>query len=192
MLSLCFLRSLGSCNCIACRQAGYDNGSLGVDKADVVKLEVAGSDALADCQGSHIHGEVVGQVLEKTADFQFATAYLKFTAGFYACRVAADEHGNFYYDGLGVVHCQEVCVKSLVVDGVILYLMQEGSIFLAVYVQVNDVAVRGVGESFQILGVNAEGYVLCAVAINHARHFALAAYLAHVSFAAGSSLGTGK
>ena len=196
MLVLCLSAlgslTLGSCNSVACRQAGDDDGSLGVDNADVVKLEVTGSNTLADCKRSYVYGEVVGKILEKTADFKFAAAYLKLTTGLYACRVTADENGNLNNDGLGVVHCQEVSVESLVVYGVILNLVKECGVFLAVYVQVNNVAVRSVGKSLQSLGVYAEGYVLYAVAINHARHFALAAYLAHVSFAAGSSLGTGK
>ena len=83
-------------------------------------------------------------------------------------------------------------MESLVVYGMILNLMQEGGVFLAVNVQVNDVSVRSVGESLQGFCIYAEGYILYAVAINDAGHFALAAYLAYVSFAAGSSLGTGK
>ena len=188
LLALC---SLSSSYRVAGRQARADDSSLGVDDGDVVKLEVTCSDALADCKGSYVYGEVIGQILEETADFQFATAHLELTAGLYAYGVTGDEDGNLYDNGLVVVHCEEVCVESLVVYGMILYFVKKRGDLGAVYIEVNDVAIRGVGEGLELFCVYCERDVLNAVAINYARHLALAAYLAHVSFAAYGSLGTG-
>ena len=83
-------------------------------------------------------------------------------------------------------------MQSPVVYGMILNSVKEGGVLGTVNVQIHDVAVRSVSESFESLLLNCESGVLYAIAINYARDFACSAHFAHVSFAAKRSFGTGE
>ena len=183
---------VSSSHSVAGGLAGADDGGLGVHDGDVIELEVTCGYAFADCKRSYIYSEVIGEILKQAADFEFATAYLELTAGAYAHGVTGDYYGNLYNDGLLVVYSKKVGVKSVVLNGMILNLVEECGELGTVYVEIYDVAVRGVGEGLESLCIDTECGVFDAVAINYARHLAFAANLADVSFAAKVPLGTGE
>ncbi len=82
-------------------------------------------------------------------------------------------------------------MKSPVGYGVILNLVQEGGKFLPVNIEVDDVAIGGVGKALELFLIYCERDVLNAVAINNSRDFAGSAYLTHVSLTSNGPLGTG-
>ena len=82
-------------------------------------------------------------------------------------------------------------MKGLVGYRVILNLVQKGGKFLTVNIEVNDVAIGGVGKVLELFLIYCERDVLNTVAINNARDFAGSANLAHVSFTSNGPLGTG-
>ena len=97
-------RLLGSLFCcshgVAGGQAGADDSSLGVHDCNLVELKVTCGDAFADCKGSYVNSQVIGQILEQTADAQFATADLELTTSLYTNGVTGDDNGNLYIDAL--------------------------------------------------------------------------------------------
>lgn len=138
-------------------------------------MEVAGVDLLADLKSGHIDRNFVRKVGHKGAHFELANGNDEFAAELYAFGVTGDIDRNLDCDRLGVAYCEEVHVERLVGYRVPLRLVKNcAMLFAVVEDDVDDVSCRGVGKVLKVCCIYSEDDVLYAVAVEVARHEAVA------------------
>ncbi len=164
------------CLCGAGRLDGCDDCGLGVEDLEVVVVECADLDDLAEAEGCDVDVEAVGEVGGEALDVELAHLDLEFTAGFYAFAVAGDVEGYADCYWFIVEDLEEVDVEDLLGDGVELDVFEDSLHLCAVDVEVDEVDVGCVDEATEVDLGHGEGYFLLAT-IDDARYVALTAEL---------------
>lgn len=116
-----FIRYRTNLSRSAARSTGYangaDSGSCGSNEFQVLELEVAHEDRLADAQRGHVYDQFVGQVLDQRADDQLAGRQSQLTADLHTLGVTRQAYRNRDRNGLAVGDTVEVEVQDLLADG---------------------------------------------------------------------------
>ena len=104
------------------RCTGYANGAYGSrcrgQQGQVVELQVADEDRLADTQIRNVDNQFVGEVLHQTAHTELAFAQNQFTTGLNAFRVTGQTYRNIDRYGLTRLNAIEIYMQDLFAYGV--------------------------------------------------------------------------
>ena len=135
-------------------------------------MDVADLGHVVDVQTGDVGGDILGDVLQKAADFDLADAFFEQTALQDAGRGAGHLERELDGDGLAIDHFEEVNVQQSVGDGVELGLLDDGSANVTVDVDLCVAHLGGVEQVFELTLVHHEHFLILS-AVNHARNHAL-------------------
>lgn len=139
-------------------------------------MEVAGYNLLADVESGAVHFEYVRKVLHHCGYLELAGRDEKLTTGFHTFCVSLYAYRNIDAYRLGLVHCEEVHMETLVGDRVPLKFVKHCiELLTVVELEVYDVRVRSVCEGFESLCLNSEEDVLHSESVDVARNESLSA-----------------
>ena len=167
LLSCCFLGS--GCRGVAGSAYAADHCILVGEDLETRETEITSLDLLVETEVGDVNCNVVRKVLHETCDADRTGVLGELTAELNALGVACDLNGNADADGLVLAYGKEVYMEADVLYRVELKFVEDGCVLFTIEVEVNDVGIRGVGKTLEILGVDCEEDVLNTCTIEVAR-----------------------
>ena len=131
---------------------GGDDCGLGVENLEVVVLEGADLDYLAEAKGGDVDFEAVWEVCREALDVELTHLDLELTAGLDALGVACDGEGHTDGYWFVVENLEEVDVEDFFRDGVELDVLEDCLHLDSVDGEVDDVDIRCVDEATEVVG----------------------------------------
>ena len=119
---------------------------LGVHQFEVVEVELANLEGLAEAEVVNVDDEAFGDGGVEGFHLEFLHRERELTTGLNTFGVAFELHGYFNNNGLVVVHLKEVDVEDGVLNGVELDVLEDSHALFAVEVELDGEDVGGIDE----------------------------------------------